>query len=623
MCGIVGYLDGGLRHRFEDDLEILGRMADTIVHRGPDSSGFFVEAGIGLGFRRLSIIDLESGDQPLYSEDRSVVLLCNGEIYNHRELRQQLQQRGHAFSTSSDVEVLLHLYEEEGPALVHRVNGQFAFVLYDRNKKSLFLARDHFGINPMFFTVVDGLFLFASEIKALLRHPLVRPAIDLTGLDQILSLPGTVSPRTMFKGIQSVAGGHYLLVQGGDVQVTEYWDLDYPLASEITGDLAEADCVERLEELFAQSVRRRLQADVPVGIYLSGGMDSSMVAAMARRISPQVRRHSFSISFADEEISEARYQRLMADFVASEHHEIRFEWQEIALRLSTMVLHCESAVKETFNTCALALSEAARREAVKVILAGQGADELFAGYPGYRYDQFRGKPWRGNHSSLFEEEIRERLWGDPVLFYETDFHALKEIKSELYSEDLRDQLEEFECTNFGLVNHDRLVGRHPLHQRSYLDFKLRLTDHLLSDHGDRMALANSVEARYPFLDIDLVEFSRGIPPSLKLKGFTEKYILKKLAKGLIPGEIVDREKFGFRAPGSPYLLQQKNEWIGDLLSYERVKRQGIFIADVVESLKGQYSQLGFKLNPHLETDYLLIVLTLGIFMDLFAVPGLN
>lgn len=599
-------------------------MTNTLVHRGPDSPGYFTEDGVGLGFRRLSIIDLAGGDQPIYNEDESLVLMCNGEIYNYRELRETLLAQGHTFRTNSDVEVLLHLYEEDGIGFLNKLNGQFAFVIYDRPKRRMFLARDHFGINPLYYTLSDGVFIFGSEIKAILEHPLAPREVDLTGLDQVFSFPGLVSPRTMFKGIESLKSGHYIFIENGDMSVKEYWDLDYPNDGDISYDKSEDYYVEELKHLFEQSIRYRLQADVPVGFYLSGGLDSSMMAAVISQVSPGNNRHSFSIGFEEKAICEAKYQQLMAQHVNSIHHEIIFGWSEIADRMSDMIYHCECPVKETYNTCSMALSEAAKSSGVTVILTGEGADELFAGYVGYRFDQFgvRGAKKYDLETAL-EEEIREKLWGDRNLIYELNQYELREIKSALYSSRANQSFADFECVNFPLVNHERLRGKHYIHQRSYLDFKLRLSDHLISDHGDRMALANAVEARYPFLDINLIEFSKTIPPHLKLNQLTEKYVLKKVAEGLIPKEIINREKFGFHAPGSPYLLQQKVEWVADLLSTERIKRQGYFNPDTIERLKRKYSQDGFKLNLPFESDLLIIVLTFNLFLDLFELPNLN
>jgi len=620
MCGIVGYID--LRGEGRIDREQLARMTDTIHYRGPDSCGYFVAQNIGLGFRRLSIIDLLSGDQPIYNEDGSIVLICNGEIYNHLELRQQLVKQGHTFATKSDVEVLLHLYEEEGEDFVKKLNGQFAFALYDRKNNKLLLARDHFGINPLFYTIVDGLFIFASEIKAILEHPSVPREVDLTGLDQVFSFPGLVSPRTMVRGISSLKSGHRITVNRTGVAVAEYWDLDYPKLGESSYDKPESYYIDELEEILFRSVKLRLQADVPVGFYLSGGLDSSLIAAAIGKVSNGYRRHSFSVSFTDKEFCEREYQRQVARHVNSAHHEIMFDESEVIQRLSSMIYHCECPVKETYNTCSMALSEAVKRNGIKVVLTGEGADEWFAGYVGYRFDSLRARQAKkADAESTFENKIREQVWGDKNVVYEVNLTSLQQQNTELYSHQIKDHFEEFNCLNNELVNRDRLAGRHILHQRSYLDFKLRLTDHLLADHGDRMALANSVEARYPFLDKDLVEFARTIPPDLKLRGFTEKYILKRIAERFIPKNVVDREKFGFRAPGSPFLLKQNVEWINDLLSYERIRRQGYFNPTVVESLKTRYSTPGFRLNFPFESDFLNVVLTHGIFLDLFKMPN--
>ena len=621
MCGITGYLDLNNDGRVEK--RVLVDMTDSLVHRGPDACGYFAERQVGLGFRRLSIIDKQGGNQPCYSEDGSITSICNGEIFNYQELRESLIKKGHSFRTRCDVEVLPHLYEEYGDDFLQLLNGQFALAIYDRHKRRLLLARDHFGINPLYYTVTDNLFIFASEIKAMLRHPSVQAEVNLTGLDQVLSFPGLVSPQTMFKNILSLNSGHLLVVQNGNVRVHEYWDLDYPKLTELRDARPERYYVDHLRELFTRSVGYRLQADVPVGFYLSGGLDSSMIAGMIKQLSSDP-RHSFSITFTEREISEDKYQRMVAEHVGSEHHDIHFGWSEIAERLRDMIYHCETPVKETYNTCSMALSAAARQSGVPVILTGEGADELFAGYVGYRFDRFglRGSERFGLEQAL-EEELREKIFGDRNLFYETDQAALREIKNALYAPDVAEELESFDCLNHALVNKERLRGRHPIHQRSYLDFKLRLSDHLIADHGDRMALANSVEARYPFLDIDLIEFSREVPPELKLNQFTEKYVLRRVAEGLVPPAVLTREKYGFHAPGSPYLLRQNLEWVNDLLSYERIKRQGFFNADTVERLKRQYLREDFQLNLPFESDLLMIVLTFGIFLDIFCQNSLS
>jgi asparagine synthase (glutamine-hydrolysing) len=622
MCGIVGYVD--LNHAGRVEERILDEMANALIHRGPDSRGYFVDANGGIGTRRLRIIDLETGDQPLFNEDRSLVLSCNGEIFNYRELRSGLEHKGHSFRTKTDVEVLVHLYEDHGVGFLNKLNAQFALAIYNRNDSSLFLARDQFGICPLFYTVVDGFFIFASEIKAILRHPSVPREVNLTGLDQVLSLPGAISPQTLFRNIHSLPSGHYIVVRNNDVSVREYWDLDYPLESEASDGKPESFYAETLRDRLEQSVRYRLQADVPVGFFLSGGLDSSLIAAMIRRVSPDVQRHSFSISFSDERLCEAKYQRLVSDSVGSIHHEIPFNDADIATRLKDVVYHSECPLKETYNTASLALSRETRNTGVTVVLNGEGSDELFAGYVGYRFDKGRNNGGKSQDlDTILGDELREKFWGDKDLNYEKDEYPFREVKQALYAPAVSARMHEFDCANFPVINKDRLRGRHPLHKRSYLDFKLRLGHHLIADHGDRMTMANSIEARYPFLDIDLIEFCRQIPPDLKLHGFTEKYILKKAAGDLIPRQIVEREKFGFVAPGSPALLQQKIEWVYDMLSYERIKRQGYFNPDTVEFLKKQYSQKDFKLVLTLDDDLLIVVLTFGLFLELFDLPDLN
>ncbi|MBF0527358.1 MAG: asparagine synthase (glutamine-hydrolyzing), partial [Deltaproteobacteria bacterium] len=299
MCGITGIYDFTNQSRV--DQQVIEAMTAALVHRGPDDCGYHVDQNLGFGFRRLSIIDLATGNQPMFNEDRSLVSVCNGEIYNYGELAADLKSRGHRFYTTCDVEVLVHLYEEYGLDFIKKLNGQFAFAIFDRKRQTLLLVRDQAGIAPLFYTVRDGSLIFASEIKAILKHPQVSRQVDLTGLDQVFSFPGLVSPRTMFKGISSLKPGHYVLVAGGQVKVAEYWDLTYPEESETEYRTSEAEYVEQLDELLRQSVKYRLIADVPVGFYLSGGLDSSLIAALIHNLYPGETRHSFSIGFNERE----------------------------------------------------------------------------------------------------------------------------------------------------------------------------------------------------------------------------------------------------------------------------------------------------------------------------------
>lgn len=618
MCGIAGTFD--LKQQRSASPDVLIRMSDQLIHRGPDDAGYCIKNEAGLAFRRLSIIDLQHGNQPFFDASKSIVSICNGEIYNYRQLRRELQLKGYQFKTECDVEVLIPLYQEYGIDFIHKLNGQFAFAIFDDAKKQLLLARDQVGICPLFYTVAGDTLVFGSEIKAILAHPAVRKAVDLRGLDQILTFPGVVSPTTMFKGIQSVRPGHYLLVRpNAGVRELEYWDLDYPLST--PENRSDAEYIEQFEEILRSAVVDRLNADVPVGFYLSGGLDSSLIGAIAQRVVPDRSRHSFSIAFSDTDIDERPFQRQFNEAIASNHHEILFDWKQVADRLKKAVYHAETPLKESYNTCSLALSESVRESGVKVVLTGEGSDELFAGYVGYRFDVMRrARSGAEDFSEMLEDEERHSLWGNRNFFYETNYFALKEAKQNLYSESLAEMFPEFNTVRANVINKARLAGRHPLHQRSYVDFKLRLSDHLVSDHGDRVSYANSVEARYPFLDIRVIEFARRLPPRMKLNGLVEKYIVKQAALGYLPAAICDREKFAFVAPGSPALLAQNIEWVNDLLSAETIRRQGYFNPATVEKLKKAYSRPGFKLNLPFDSDLLMIVLTFGIFLELFGMP---
>jgi len=618
MCGINGIL------HFESDRsvtpDLIKAMSATLAHRGPDDEGAYLNGAIGLGFRRLSIIDLVTGQQPLFNEDCSIACVCNGEIFNYKELRSELESLGHRFSTNTDVEVLPHLYEEMGLEMVHRLVGQFAFAIYDHKLHRLFLARDQVGIAPLFYTIFDRSLIFASEIKAILTYPGVPRKVDLTTFDQILTFPGPISPHTMFEGIHALPAGHMVIVEDGSAKVRQYWDLTYPKAADIDPDQSEADCIERVEAALQQAVKRRLQADDPVGFYLSGGVDSSLIAALISKIQKE-KRHSFSIGFTQADIDERRYQQIMAAQVGSLHHETIFGWSDIANQLKKAVYHAETPLKESYDTCSLALSHLVHKNQIKVVLTGEGADELFAGYVGYRFDLERQAAVASVQGveEMLEREIRERVWGDPSFLYERDFYLFNEVKQALYSRELGGSFQDFDCTRNPVVAHEMIQGLHPVHKRSYVDFKLRIADHLLADHGDRAAFAHSVEARYPFLDTDLIAAIQTLPPQLLIQGGVEKYLLKQLASRHLPESITKRTKFAFVAPGSPYLLKQKIEWIEDLLSFETIRRQGYFNPHTVENLKQIYRAESFNLSQTFENDLLMIVLTFGIFLELFEI----
>jgi asparagine synthase (glutamine-hydrolysing) len=591
-------------------------MNARLVHRGPDEQDTLLFDNVALGFNRLSIIGLKNGMQPIWNEDETIVLVCNGEIFNYIELRAELKRKGHVFRTQSDVEVIIHLYEDQGTDFLNELNGQFAFALYDKRRRSLFCARDQMGIIPFFYTLVDHTFVFASEIKAILEHPQVVRQVDLVGLDQVFTFAGLISPRTMFKNIRSLENGHFLLVNdAGEVLDREYWDLVYPAGDGQPAGQSEQAYVDQLEALFEQAIRLRLRADVPSGLYLSGGLDSSMIAVKMNQLAPGAAKEAFSIDFIESQHSESIYQRLIARVSNARLNQKTFRYGDISERLQQSVYHSECPIKETYNTASLSLSETVRAAGIKVILSGEGADEFFAGYVGYRFDKMRAMNIARTPASPEEEALREALWGDRNFYYERNFLEYEAVKRSLYSTGVNASFTEVNCLNQFVINRQRLHNLHVLNKRAYIDYKIRLVDHLVSDHGDRMAMANGVEVRYPFLDKDLVQFSTTVPVDLKLNDFTEKYILKKMAGRFVPRQISEREKFHFIAPGSPYLLQKNVGCIQDVLSYDTIRRQGYFNPDEIEKLKNMYKQEGFTINAPFENDLLITVITFGMLLD--------
>lgn len=617
MCGICGIVkfDKGISGL---DRETIKSMNSKLIHRGPDAQDTFVYKNVALGFTRLSIIGLQNGMQPLTNEDESLILICNGEIFNYIELKQELIQKGHKFKTKTDVEVILHLYEEYGTSFLNYLNGQFAFALYDKRKQKLFCVRDQMGIIPFFYTKIGDTFIFASEIKAILEHPEVKAKVDLIGLDQIFTFAGLLSPRTMFEGIHSLENGHFLEVNDhGDIVDHEYWDLIFPEGEMPMNGIAESVYADEIEAKFEDAIRLRLRADVPYGYYLSGGLDSSMIGMKINKLSRDTRNTAFSIDFKQSSYSESKYQKLVAQASNSDLYQTTFLIEDISKRLIDSVYHSECPIKETYNTASMALSEDVRRKGIKVVLSGEGADEFFAGYVGYRFDKMRAMNLIENKGNQEELNLRNEIWGDKNFFYEKNYSEFETEKKRIFSSSINASYDEINCLNFPVVDKTKLNNRSLLNKRSYLDYKIRLVDHLISDHGDRMAMANSVEVRYPFLDKNLVEYAASIPSDMKLNDFSEKYILKKIGKKFLPKEIINREKFGFIAPGSPFLIQSNIEYINDILSYDLIKKQGYFDPDQIEALKKKYGQKGYTINEPFENDLLITVITFGILQQTF------
>lgn len=617
MCGIAGIFDSKSRRSF--NINTLKSMADKIIHRGPDDDGYFTDSMCGLSFRRLSIVDLSSaGNQPFYNEDKSVVSVTNGEIYNYQELRKDLLSKGHKLNSNCDTEIINHLYEEYGDTFVEQLDGQFAVALYDKNQQTLLLARDFVGVAPLFWTIHKGIIYFASEIKAILAISEVSKEINMTALDSMFTFPSIVSPRTIFKGIHALKPGHILKIRSDEVKELKYYDLEYPLEENLNGNISVNEHVENIDFLLRNAVKKRLQADVPVGCYISGGLDSSIISSLTRKELSNRDLNSYSILFNDKKIDERKYQRMMSQQINSNHNEIEFDWKSISKYLQKAVYHAETPLKETYNTCSLALSEKVNDSGLKVILTGEGADEIFAGYVGYRLDLERESE-EPDPEIIEDQAIRQDLWGDSQFIYERSFIELNELKNAIYSESIVPSLNEFNASYSKLVDKEYLRGRHINHKRSYLDFKLRISDHLVADHGDRVTFAHSIEGRYPFLDRDLLNYTISIHPKYLIENGIEKSILKKYAAKVVPDEIRNREKFAFVAPGSQYLLQNNYEFVSDYLSYESIKKAGYFNPDTIERLKKMYLRSDFSINQTFENDILMIVLTFNILLEQFNI----
>ena len=609
MCGICGVFN--LRKDKRIEASTLENMLGAIRHRGPDGSQTLVLDQAGLGFNRLSFIDLEGGMQPLQNEDQTISMICNGEIFNFRELREELEKKGHAFRTKTGVEVILHLYEESGTGFADRLNGQFAIALYDDKKKRMLLVRDQIGICPLFYTVVDGQVVFASEIKAILEYPGVERRLNMKAVDQLMNYPGVVSPVTFFQGIHALEGGHMLhLSLEGEMKNLEYWDLHYEAEEE---DKGEAYYVERLREMLKEAIARRLVADVPIGFYISGGLDSSVVACYIGRYLLNS-YYSFSAEIGSGDLDESRFQQIIHDYVKSRHYSAKVAEEEIWENLEQVIFHAESAVKESYDVAAYLLSGLVSASPAKAVLTGQGSDEFFCGYVGYMLDLFRGM--QKGKMTQEECEVNELLWGDPYFRYERIHPEIRKIHTRIYSADVRGEVERFSAWAESPINTQKVKGLSTQKRRSYIDYKLRLSDHLLGEHGDRMFFSHSVEGRHPFLDKELLDFVVTIPDKYKLNGTNEKYILKQAGKGIVPDEILKRRKFPFQAPGMSAMVKKSGG--GEFLEDALIRKYGIFDIDYVNHMKQVYRQDDFKLMGAYEIDYLLIVMTVTMLCERYG-----
>jgi asparagine synthase (glutamine-hydrolysing) len=587
MCGIAGFVEA--QARASDDprrsAAVLDRMCRVISHRGPDDQGTLVEGGVALGMRRLSIIDLAGGHQPISGCGGRVTVVFNGEIYNFRELQRELEARGHQFNTHSDTEAIVHAYEEYGASCVDSLRGMFAFALWDERERSLFIARDRVGKKPLYYTLTpQGTLVFGSELKSLLEHPEVGRELNPEALDAYLTFGYVPDPLSIFRDVHKLPPGHHLTFAGGRVSVRRYWDFAFSESNE-TRD--EEDYLEELRALLDEAVRVRLVADVPLGAFLSGGVDSStVVGLMARHMGQPVK--TFSIGFNEDSYSELKYARVTAQHFGTDHHEFVVT-PDICHIVDELVWHFDEPFADSSAIPTYMVSKLAR-EHVTVALSGDGGDELFGGYTRYMVHQSRGgfarlpRAFRRGVMQPLSRSLPHGARGrnflhnvalDPLDRYVDSISTFTALtKPDLYTPDFRQTLAAQSDAGARFRAHVEEGGTgDAVHQLLYLDSKTYLPGDILTK-VDRMSMAVSLEARVPLLDHKLIEFVTRIPSALKLKGATTKHIFKRAVRGLVPDEILDRPKQGFGVPIQHWINDQLRDRIRETLTEARARGRG-------------------------------------------------
>jgi asparagine synthase (glutamine-hydrolysing) len=616
MCGICGIWDyGSTEGRVE--LSLVERMRDEMRHRGPDDEGslIFDEGRGGFGFRRLSIIDLSAaGNQPMHGCTDRFWLVFNGEIYNHLQLREQLEGRGHIYRSQTDSETILHLYEEQGVDLLNQIEGDYAIAIWDAEREQLFLARDRVGVKPLYFYHQDGRFIFASEIKAILQHPAVTREVDEQALYHYLTFLTTPAPQTMFRGIQKLPAGHFLtLDRKGDLQVTQYWDALPPLPAADEGP-SEAERQDEILALLRASIKKRMMSDVPFGVFLSGGVDSSAnVALMSELMSQPVK--TYTVGFKDtEELNELDSARAISKRFATDHHEVMIGSKEMEEFLPAMVFHQDEPVADPVCIPLYYVSKLAKETGTTVVQVGEGSDEIFAGYDWFRkYVRINKRLWQQAQRlpraarqaaaavamPVMERMLKKRtsvelarrfgagealFWGGAIVFDE-------DFKRRVLSDQLSARV-------------DGLSSYHPVRQHlehiaqvrpdsdfaarmTYLELKLRLPELLLM-RVDKMTMATSVEARVPFLDHHLVEYAASIPVDLKIKGTSGKHILKQALEKVLPRDLLYSPKRGFGAPVREWFRGESGEVLSGLIMNSSIRRRNLCDYAFIERLADEH-----------------------------------
>jgi asparagine synthase (glutamine-hydrolysing) len=577
--------------------QVLQTMLTAIHHRGPDDQGVYSNANLALGMQRLSIIDLTTGQQPIFNEDKSIVVVFNGEVYNYRQLAKQLMLRGHTLTTNSDTEVIVHLYEEFAEDCVHHLRGMFAFAVWDMRRQRLLLARDRLGIKPLYYAHPGKEVVFGSEVKAILQHPCVKARLNIEALNNFLSLKYVPAPQTMFAGIHALPPGHLLLCDAAGVVERRYWDVTF--ATNGNGHVREEAYAEQLEALLRECVHSHLMSDVPFGAFLSGGLDSSTIVALMSQILNQPVK-TFSVGFAREGNAESElpYARLVAQQFHTDHHEVLINPQHLMDLSKKVVWHLDQPIADEATLANYMVAELASQH-VKMVLTGEGGDELFAGYTRYAGERFSPlfralpRPARAmalSMSSCLPGLRRPKLALEALCQAEESARLVRwfplcpaETKAALLTPELQYALQDRSAEDVFAQHLTQVASNDPLSRMLYVDTKLWLPDDLLA-RGDKTSMAVSVEARVPLLDHKLVEFAAKLPSHLKLNRLTRKYLLKKVSRKWLPPAIIDRKKQGFPVPFAQWFRTSARPFVHDLLSPDTVKRRGLFQPRAVEQV---------------------------------------
>ncbi len=610
MCGVAGIIDYRGKH---DSVPAVKEMLRSFSYRGPDESGIYHSPVATIGNVRLSIIDLATGQQPLSDITGRYWIVFNGEIFNYIELRKDLEQKGVGLRTQSDTEVLVNLFALYGEKCLSMLNGQFAVAIWDKKEEKLFIARDRVGIRPLFYTVANGVLYFASEIKALFRNREVKRELNPQNLSQIYTFWTAITPSTAFRDINELSPGHYMTFCRDGLTVHKFWELNFSTG---ISALSLEDALERFNELFTNAVRIRLRADVEVAAYLSGGIDSSTTVAYIKDIEPGI-LNTFSIGFEDKDFDESKYQEEAVKYLNTNHRAISCTSKEIAEAFPRVVWHSETPLTRTAPTPMLILSKLVRDNNIKVVITGEGSDEILAGYDIFREAIIR-RFWASQPSSTLRPTLLKKIYPDiphlrnasPNILKMFFGYRLEDTANPLYSHLLRwnnsnhikkhfsDQIRE---SVDGYDPLSDLAGRlpeyfmdwSPLARAQWLETTVFMSGYLLSSQGDRMAMANSVEGRYPFLDYRVIEYGSSLPDKVKLNGLNEKYLLKKLMTGRIPESIVKRPKQPYRAPiSSVFMGRERPDYVDEMLSEKMTRLAGIFSYESVAALLSKIEKTG-------------------------------